>query len=111
MKIAIPTDDGIHIADLDAPVNGFHVFTVESGEIIDEELRLSGPPHSPVAGDTLLQTVGDCSLFLLKQIPPDIAKTLQDRDFISVNDSLITRVIWNFLAETRRVESNTCCCP
>jgi predicted Fe-Mo cluster-binding NifX family protein len=39
MKIAIPTDDGFTINQQLTPTKGFLVFTIQFGEVVEQEMR------------------------------------------------------------------------
>ncbi len=112
MKIAIPTNDAINIHDLFDSVKGFVVFTMQFGEITDEEYR------KPSTND--LQTNGniagllyDCT-HLIVSVPDEKALLIQGNDkpkVITTPEKNITKIILNFMNESYRHESNTCCCP
>ncbi len=111
MKIAIPTIDGIHISDQELFAKGFHVFTIASGEIIDEELRWNNANNDGSANEDIIGKVNDCSVILVNKAFSDLEGNLRGKEIIRVNDLIITKIIWNYLAEVRRKEANTCCCP
>ncbi len=109
MKIAIPTDDGIHIARRMTAAKGFHVFAIELGEIVDEELRWIKAADFVNNGRYAL--INDCSAILSG---PDDRVEQAGRaqvPVIPVGGSNITNIIWHYLGEVARQKADTCCCP
>lgn len=111
MKIAIPTNDGLHIADDEFSAKGFHVFSVELGEIIDEELRWNMINEIGSIENKTFDTINDCSVILVKN-----SIVISERDAggmirIPVDETIITKIIWHYLSEVLMHEANTCCCP
>jgi hypothetical protein len=109
MKIAVPTDDGIHITE-ESSARGFHVFTVELGEIADEEVRWVGKPSDPLSAD-LHDMISDCSVLLVKNTEHKPSPRRDEIKTSVVTGSGITGIILDYLASTVRQEANTCCCP
>jgi hypothetical protein len=113
MKIAIPTSDGIYIAENLFKANGFITFTIQFGEIIEEELRhifLSDLlPHD----NGIFTNVADCSVFFISDLDKRNEKLLQDnkRELIFTNETIITKIVMNYLNTCLQKESNTLCCP
>ena len=110
MKIAIPTDDGIHI-NPEMSAKGFTVFTVELGEITGEEIRWNKVIDGTSMENGLLNAINDCPVILVKSINVDETGTLNGKQIIPVKGTIITKVIWNYIAEITRKEANYCCCP
>ena len=110
MKIAIPTDDGIHI-NSEMSAKGFTVFTVELGEITGEEIRWNKATDDTSKQDGLQNAIDDCPVVLVNNTNGDIARTLNGKQIIPVKGTIITKAIWNYIAETTRKEANYCCCP
>jgi hypothetical protein len=111
MKIAIPTHDGIHITDEIIAAKGFHVFTVESGEISDDELRWRDPNDAIFPEKSPLQLIKDCSAILVSLVPGVPCPQTGGFQYIPVNEKIITKIIWRYISEMARQEANTCCCP
>ena len=113
MKIAIPTSDGIYIAQNLLKANGFIVFTIQFGEIIEEELRhifLSDLlPHE----NGIFTNVDDCSVFIISDLNIKNEKLLQDnkKEVIYTCETIITKIVMNYLNTCLQKESNTLCCP
>jgi hypothetical protein len=113
MKIAIPTFDGINIATNLANTKGFLVFTIQFGEIIEEEFRrvvLSGL-HS--SDNEWITSFDDCSVFIVKELNEQDEDFLKRRwnEVVHTNKTIITRIILDFLNTSLVKESNTLCCP
>jgi hypothetical protein len=108
MKIAVPTNDGINITR-ELPAKGFHVFTVELGEITGEELRWNKTNDNGANEDGPFNLVKDCSAILVNNSMTNGKSS--GKQIIPVSGTIITRIIWDYLSDVIRKEANTCCCP
>jgi hypothetical protein len=110
MKVAIPTNDGIHIAIPGQTTGGYHIFTLEGKEIAGEELRWSKPTSNGEARENPWKLISDCAVVL---VPDGTSPVSGDSGIqtVRVRESIITRIIWDYVSETARREANTCCCP
>jgi hypothetical protein len=110
MKIAIATNDGIHITEPGPNAQGFHVFTIHGAEISCEELRQTTPSSNLSGKESPWKLVSDCSVVL---VPTGASAVTQFGGLktVPVNENLITSIIWNYISEMARQEANTCCCP
>jgi hypothetical protein len=111
MKIAVPTQDGLHIAGLDEHLKGYHVFSVSLGEITGEELRWNHSGRIKSGPARITDPVKDCSVILVKDNETHGQNGFGDKSVIPVTETLITKIIWNYLNNVLQEESNTCCCP
>ena len=111
MKIAIPTNDGIHIADQPLTAKGFHVFTIEFGEIAEDELRWRVPPDSKIPENGSLKQIGDCSVILVNRDNGSAGPAIPGIQSTPVRDKVIAKIIWKYLSGVVRREADTCCCP
>jgi len=110
MKVAVPTDDGIHIHN-DMKSCGFNVFTVEHGEMTAEEFRWNRTMENVFKEEVFAGIIKDCTVILVNGTISDTAGTLNGKQVVPVKGNIIASVIWNYLAEVSRKEANTCCCP
>jgi hypothetical protein len=111
MKIAIPTNDGVHIAGQELAAKGFHVFTIEFGEILEDEIRWKELPGDKTAETGFLMIIRDCSAILVTRENGTAVNDIGDFQTIPVGDKIITKIIWRYINEVARREANTCCCP
>ena len=113
MKIAIPTKDDIHIVnDLDE-ATGFMVFTIQFGDILEEEFRSIKSSQPKINGSAISDIIHDCSvLFTSESIEKKnkINGNLGNR-VIKTGETNITKIVINYLNSTLIRESNTLCCP
>ena len=112
MKIAIPTNDAINIHDPFDSVKGFVVFTLQFGEITEEEYRQPSINDSQTNWN-MLGLLNDCT-HLIVSAPAEQALFIHGKDkpkVITTMETNITKIILNFMNESHRHESNTCCCP
>ena len=111
MKIAIPTNDGIHISGQEPAPKGFHVFTIEFGEIVDDEIRWKDPSGNTTGVTDSLDIIRDCSTILVNRENGAVGNAITDFQTIPVREKIITQIIWKYITEVARLEANTCCCP
>lgn len=113
MKIAIPTDDGIKFPALIKNPKAFLVITIESGEIINEELRWNKLFNAHPGVDSILTNLSDCSIFIINKNSDFSHEILpsESLEVITSKEEIITNVIMEFLHTTLQEESNTCCSP
>ena len=112
MKIAIPTNDAINIQDPFDSLKGFLVFTVQFGEITEEEYRQPST-NDPQTNRDFFGLLNDCT-HLIVSAPGEKTLLIHDKDkmkVITTQEKNITKIILNFMNESYRHESNTCCCP
>ncbi|MEI6899915.1 MAG: hypothetical protein WCL00_08555 [Bacteroidota bacterium] len=113
MKIAIPTKDDIHIANNLEEANGFMVFTIQFGDILEEEFRILHPYDHKGEGKEIPDLIKDCSILFTSE-------SLETRDTmngatgiekIRTAETNITKVMINYLNNSLIREANTLCCP
>ncbi|MEI7500561.1 MAG: hypothetical protein WCK84_08935 [Bacteroidota bacterium] len=113
MKIAIPTHDGLNITPIFEQAKGTLVISLQSGEIIQEEMRwnkLSEILNSP---EGIFYNVSDCDTLLVNNISERFDKILTEmgKKVYPVKESIITSAFMHFMQEEVNRESNYCCCP
>jgi hypothetical protein len=112
MKVAIPTDDAIHIHPDPVSAENFLVFTIQLGEIIEEKFfRLSGKQSDTQGNSSLIP--GDWSYLILPEMHEEetYIPTENPIKIYYTRDSIITKIIWSYLNDVLRKESNSFCCP
>ena len=109
MKVAIPTNDAIHISHGET-IKGFHVFNVELGEITEEELRWRKLTGNQGNTAPAFEEVNDCSVILVNK-SWNYSKKVNGSRIIPVDDTIITKIILNYLLKEISKEADTCCCP
>ena len=112
MKVAIPSNDAIHITKDLGSSKGFVVFTIQFGEIIEEEF-LQPAINEQETEKGILGTLKDCSLLILPEPDRKNGEGLQSNEIKTVytSEKIVTKIIWSFLTGLQRQEANTCCCP
>jgi hypothetical protein len=112
MKIAIPTDDAININKTLESARSFVVFTIQFGEIIEEEFRHS-PENEPEKVPDIFGLIADCTVLIMKS--PEECKLdfsgQKELKVFTTGENIITKIIVGFLNEAHRKEANTYCCP
>ena len=113
MKIAIPTSDGIHISDHLANATGYLVFSVEFGEIVEEELRIIGGKVNNGMNEPFLSIQHDCSALIIhsKNNKRISVPQLKDIEVVQTTELVITNIVMSYLNIALLQESNTTCCP
>jgi predicted Fe-Mo cluster-binding NifX family protein len=111
MKIAIPTNDGINIAENTLDASGFLILSVEFGEILKEEIRWKNTEGKKNITETICDMINDCPTLLVSKVSDNASPQLSGLHIIPVKETIITNIIVNYLSETLHKEANTCCCP
>jgi hypothetical protein len=113
MKIAVPTYDGINIVNNLVKAKGFLVFTIQFGEIIEEEFRPIQHNDLLFNNNEWIVSLDDCSEVIVSELNEQNEQLLQKQKchLLPTNDTIIARIILNFLNTTLVKESNTLCCP
>jgi hypothetical protein len=113
MKIAIPTYDQLNIVNNLVKANGFLVFTVQFGEIMEEEFRPIRNNDPLTNQDVWNAPLDDCSLVIFSELNEQNEKLLlkQKKQIVYTNETIITKIILEFLNTSLLKESNTLCCP
>ncbi len=111
MKIAVPTHDGLMIAPLYEHSSGFLVFTVELGEIMQEELRWNN--DMPDQSKPLYYQIADCTHVIVNNIGEPSCTSLLNHGItcLKTGEKIITNAAFRFLSEEIRKASDTYCCP
>lgn len=112
MKIAIPTNNMIHVADELITAKTIRFFQVEKNAIVNEEffdLKLINDNKLIV---DYFKTFS-VSAIILKGIDKEVGKALSDSGISIVHskDLIITNTITNYLNELNLKDSIFCCCP
>lgn len=113
MKIAIPTYDRLNIVNNLVKASGFLVFTIRFGEIMEEEFRPIRKHDQFTDQDSWNKTLDDCSLVIFSELNEHNEKLLlqQKKQLVHTDETIITKIILEFLNTTLLKESNTLCCP
>ncbi|MHC1708121.1 MAG: NifB/NifX family molybdenum-iron cluster-binding protein [Bacteroidales bacterium] len=113
MRVAIPTDDGLHISTKCERAKGFFVAHIENGRIIKEEIRWNPNPDPADPRTAALAVIEDCSVVIAgDQLHNCInMNPAPDKEFFIVREKIITNVMVDYLTMTLMRESNTSCCP
>jgi hypothetical protein len=113
MKIAIPTSDGIYIAQNLFKANGFLTLTIQFGEIIEEELRHIHLSDLLIHENGIFTNVDDCSVIIISDQNEKNEKLSKDnkRELIYTHETIITKIVMNYMNTCLQKESNSLCCP
>ena len=113
MKIAIPTNDRLNIVNDLFNANGFLVFTIRFGEIMEEEFRSIRNHDQFPNQDAWKAPLDDCSLIISHELNEQNEKLLvkQKKQLVHTDETIITKIILDYLNTTLLKESNTLCCP
>jgi predicted Fe-Mo cluster-binding NifX family protein len=113
MKIAVPTEDGFTINQHFTPTKGFLVSTIQFGEIVEQEMRWNPDNEMPASEDDSYKTLADCDKVIVREIglnQSDLLQ-LQQIDVIKTDETMITKVLMQYMRTVMQKESDTCCCP
>lgn len=113
MKLAIPTNDGLTINKDFTLKMGFLVSTIQFGEVVEQEMRwnlnneILGSESSPY------KEIVDCNKVIVSEISSNQNDFLRLKkiDVIKTNETIVTKILIQFLQNLLHKESNTCCCP
>ncbi|MCX6270274.1 MAG: hypothetical protein NTU44_03470 [Bacteroidetes bacterium] len=113
MKVAIPTDDGLHISPNCERAKGFMVASVENGHITGEEMRWNPSPDPTDPRTAALAVIEDCNVIIAGDKWHNCAYVheVTDKEIIVVRENIITNVLVDYLTMMLMRDSNTCCCP
>lgn len=113
MKIAVPTHDGIRIAEDLGQADAFLVFTIQGEEIVFEEMRKNRFNTWFNTNMGPLALISDCALVLVNQVDLLFCEMIRENhmECLSTEERLITNALLRYLEHEYRSESNTCCCP
>jgi predicted Fe-Mo cluster-binding NifX family protein len=113
MKIAVPTHDGLNIAPVCEQAKGTLVISIESGEIIQEEMRWNILQEISNIPDSFLCNASDCEAILVNHIGEGFTRLLSERGktVYPVKEAIITNAFMHFMLEQVNRESNYVCCP
>ena len=113
MKIAIPTNDGLNISRNISASRGFLVLEIGLGQILGEEIRWHTGQSTSRSGEEILDQIKDCSTVLSVVIEKPFCKQLtgKRKNIVLTSETIITKAIMEYMEQSLRKESNTCCCP
>jgi predicted Fe-Mo cluster-binding NifX family protein len=113
MKIAIPTDDGFTINQQFTTAKGFLVSTIQFGEVVEQEMRWNLNNEIPTSEDESYKTLVDCDKVIVREIEFNQSNFLQLHkiDVIKTEETIVTKVLMQYLQTVMQKESDTCCCP
>lgn len=113
MKIAVPTQDGLKIAENLEDATAFFVLTFKAGEIVNEELR-GFAKHEPFsANPDFPNIIKDCQFIVVSKIRDTSCQTLRQAGIqcVQTKETFITNIAIQAKEEILLKESNTICCP
>jgi predicted Fe-Mo cluster-binding NifX family protein len=113
MKAAIPTNDGIMMANYFEQAKGFLIFNIELGKVVKEELIWNKAGYVADSPDGFLAPVKECSAVFADSITDSLKTFLNNKgiDLIQSKDSIITNVIIHYLENEVGKAADYCCCP
>ena len=113
MKIAIPTDDGFTINQQFTPAKGFLVSTIQFGEIVEQEKRWN--PDGEILPDEKqsYKHLADCDKLIVREIDVNHSSFLELHKIgvITTKETIVTKVLMQYLQTLMKKESDSCCCP
>jgi predicted Fe-Mo cluster-binding NifX family protein len=95
MKIAVPTDDGLVIRHDFSPSRAFLVVTVESGNIIEKEIRWNYLSEMLTSEHGTFYNLCDCDAVVANQICNCTCGLLnkKEKKIIRTDETLITNIL------------------
>lgn len=113
MKIAIPTEDGFTINQHFTPTKGFLVSTIQFGEVVEQEMRWNPENEMMASKNEPFQNIFDCEKVIVREIEFNQCNFLQLHkiDVIKTEETIVTKVLMQYLQTVMQKESDTCCCP
>lgn len=113
MKIAIPTDDGFTINQQFTTAKGFLVSTIQFGEVVEQEMRWNPENEMMASKNEPFQNIFDCEKVIVREIEFNQCNFLQLHkiDVIKTEETIVTKVLMQYLQTVMQKESDTCCCP
>ncbi len=113
MKIAIPTEDGLTVNQNFKPAKGFLVSTIQLGEVVQQEMRWNLYNDIMTSEDGYYNNLVDCDKVIVKEIDCNQSDYLQlkKKEVIKTRETIITKVLIQYLNFYLQKDTNTCCCP
>lgn len=113
MKIAITTDDGFSINPQFNPTKGFLVSTIQFGEIVEQEMRRNENNELVSSEDSCIKNLLDFDRIIVREIKTNQKNYLQLHkiEVIITKETLVTKVMMQYMQAVMQKESDTCCCP
>jgi len=113
MKIAIPTEDGFTINQHFTPAKGFLVLTIQFGEVVEQEMRWNQNNEILVSEDESYKILVDCDKVIVREIEFNQSNFFQLHkiDVIKTDETIVTKVLMQYLQIVMKKESDRCCCP
>jgi predicted Fe-Mo cluster-binding NifX family protein len=113
MKLAIPTDDGFTINQHLDSAKGFLISTIQFGEVVEQEIRWNQENKFPALENEAYKTIFDCDNIIVSEIDSKQIDLLKLHGIIGLKtkETIVTKILMQFLQNILQTESNTCCCP
>jgi len=113
MKIAIPTDDGLIVAQQFSSARGFLVLTIQLGEIVQQEMRWNSSHDIFTANNAYYSNLMDCDSVIVHGRGSNSRIYLQSlqKEIIDTDETIITKALIKYLNNSMLKETNVCCCP
>ncbi len=112
MKIAIPTNNFISIADDIVNSVRIKIFYIEKNCITNEEF-LESSFNNDIKETVLFLIKNSIATIMINEINNELEILLKENNInvVRSKDLLITNAITNYLKDSNLKESNYCCCP
>jgi predicted Fe-Mo cluster-binding NifX family protein len=113
MKIAIPTDDGLHISARCENAKGFVIAEVERDKILHEELHWKPVPDPGDPRTSALSLINGCKVLIAGDSWENCINlsTHSDVEVVLVKETIITNVLVEYIKDQALTASNNLCCP
>lgn len=113
MKVAIPTDDGLTVAQQFSSARGFLVLTIQLGEIVQQEMRWNLPIDIYTTNDECYSNLIDCDSIIVHNGENNSGIYLQSlqKEIIGTDEIIIMKALLKYLNKSLLKETNICCCP
>lgn len=101
MKVAVPTIDGLKIADIFENAGAFLVMTFKAGEITNQELRKLKFSEIINFEESFQDKLQDCQYVFVREIDQENCDTLKELEIqcIKTKESLISMIADHFKEE------------
>jgi predicted Fe-Mo cluster-binding NifX family protein len=113
MKVAIPTDDGLTVNEQFAPTGSFLVSTLQFGEVVEQEMLWAANGEVITSTGGPFKNLLECDTVIVRGIDSTQKNFLQSQNIVVVNteETIIMKVLMNYLTTVMKKETDTCCCP
>lgn len=101
MKVAVPTNDGLTIAEIFETAGAFFVMTFKAGEITKEELRKMRFSEIINFEESFPDKLKDCQYLFVREIDEENCNTMKELEIqcIKTKEDLISKIANQFKNE------------